>query len=123
MGVRVELGLVNPEKITMKDSDHKPNGTNSSDQCKKALDTKGLSDGQSNVTKTWEKLFTQTLRFPEKKRHLQMGVRDELGFVNPEKIAMKDADHKPNGTNSSDQCKKDLYSKALSASANKSEHL
>ncbi|KAH3741497.1 hypothetical protein DPMN_048222 [Dreissena polymorpha] len=79
------------------------------------------SDGQSNVKKTWETLFTQKLRFPEKKRYLPMGVRVELGLVNPEKITTTDADHKPNGTNSSDQCKKALNAKALNA--NKSENV
>ncbi|KAH3836852.1 hypothetical protein DPMN_110228 [Dreissena polymorpha] len=111
MGVRVKLGLVKPEKIASTDADHKPNGTNSSDQCKQVLDTKALSDGQSNVEKTCETLFTQKLRFPEKKRYLPMGIRVELGLVNPEKIATADADHKTNGTNSSDQCKKLLTQK------------
>ncbi|KAH3741494.1 hypothetical protein DPMN_048219 [Dreissena polymorpha] len=126
MGVRIELGLVNPEKTTTTDADHKPNGKKSFDQCKKALNTKALSDGQSNVKKTWEALFTQKLRFPEKKRYLPMGVRVELGLVNPEKIATTDAIHRPNGTNSSDQCKKALNAKALNAkalSANKSDNL
>ncbi|KAH3741490.1 hypothetical protein DPMN_048215 [Dreissena polymorpha] len=116
MGVRVELGLVNHGKIVTTDADHRPNGTSSSDQCKKAL-----SDGQSNVKRTWETLFTQKLRFPEKKRYLPMGVRVELGLVNPEKITTTDADHRPNRTHSSDQCNKAPNTKALSA--NKSENL